>query len=327
MKKIHAIIAVISLFMFAKSITAETKLYKQELKKLKKTDHYQVMFDKETNVVLRNIIRDVENLKELSPFQRLIRSAFLALDTVVITKKTMPKLHEYIVSLCAKHNLHVPTLFITKDKWFFNAAAQKLAMSSGAIVIGQDLLNKCSDDELEAIIAHEIGHIYHNHINKQITTLLSCMGASLISGNLMRLSIKNNNLELAAVCGGVSLFSSFILPLLIIGKKHEREADLFALKSLNKNSGLIKFFERLKKKDQKKKNDFNIVSNVLSENSSKIKFDEWVALNLNYYIAKVGFKIDSGFKWLYHNTPWGAHPSHNDRIRAAKKHFGGIIKG
>lgn len=44
-------------------------------------------------------------------------------------------------------------------------------------------------------------------------------------------------------------------------------------------------------------------------------------LMLRYYVAKTGHVIGNGFKWLYHNTPLGAHPSPEARIKYTQEYL------
>ena len=201
----------------------------------------------------------------------------------MVTRDTMPKMYNYIAQLCQKEGIETPVVFISKDTGIFNAFAFKVFVTTGGILIGQDLLKECSDDAIEAIIAHEIGHVYHNHANKHLALrLVATVGVGAATKN-----------PVAAVIGG-GLLSS-----VIIGKSHEKQADQFAYKT-GKSQGLIEFFENLKKKEQKE--------------------DDYFSLRLGYYLAKMAHKIDRGFMWVYHNTPLGAHPSHDARIAAAKEY-------
>ncbi len=360
MKSISKIMIISALMASAAPLStrSECGIYKAELKALKKKQPYKVMLDRHANGVLRDIIRDVENFKEMPQFQRMLRFMFLNMDTVVVTPATMPKLHGYVDSICKKQGIKTPVMFITKDKWCFSAMAAKLFASSGGILIGQDLLNEVVDDELEAVIAHEVGHIVHNHINKSLATNLGVTAASSMAcgaflynyyqkilreteehvGSLPGIEsmssedIQKKTIEYVqprmnfffkalvptSVIG--ALVAAGVISSLIIGKRHERQADRFAYESTGKGKGIITFFEHLQRKDQEEKDAFGITADVIDSNP-QLPFGERFNLKLRFRLAKLGYKIDSAFRWWYYNTPFGPHPSHSSRIEAAREYL------
>ena len=141
------------------SASVNQGVYYGELKALKARPDSKMIFDKDADGDLRKIHRDIPIYKNLSFFHQLIRRGCLGFDVIIVTYDTMPSLYGYIESICKLANVAVPTIFITRKEVFFNAFAQKLLMSTGAFVIGQKLLKESSDQEVEAIVAHEIGHI------------------------------------------------------------------------------------------------------------------------------------------------------------------------
>lgn len=321
MENVKRVMLVIAVFFSAQLVGADSGVYKEELKAWKKKKPYDVMFDKDADGILRGVLRDVDNFKAMTPFQRRLRFMFLSMDSVAVTPASMPKLYGYVASLCEKQGIEMPTVFITKDKWLFNAMAAKLFMSSGGILIGQDLLNEVTDQELEAVVAHEIGHIVHNHINKMLATSIvsSAAAGALMSGALIYKfpTVSGKNV--------ISLFPASlvvgdIISSLIRGKRYERQADQFAYAKVGKGGGLIKFFERLQRKEQKAADDFDITSDVLSSARASLTFNDYLNLNLRYYIAKTGYKINSAFRWFYYHTPFGPHPSPESRIRDAREY-------
>lgn len=261
-----------------------SRKYYQEFKALKKNGFHEIIFDEYANSFCRNILTDITVQRELGYFQRLIRS-FCSWN-VLITAETMPKLYSYINSICTKHNIKTPAIFLMQDRGTFNAFAGKLLMSSGGIVIGQDILKELTDEEIEAVVAHELGHIKYNHTNKKL--LIICV--------------------------------PFLVPL-IIGKRYERQADKFAYQDTKKGKGLIKFFKRLQEKDEKRENNLKLTRATLRENKDQLAFFDYYCLLLRYYVAKGGHKINNVYRWIYHHTPFGAHPSHESRIKKVEKYL------
>lgn len=95
--------------------------------------------------------------------------------------------------------------------------ANAFAMPGGNIVITDDLINICDNDEITAVLLHEIGHIKHKHSMKQV------IRASAIS------------LIISSFIGDFSsLVNSFYAIILEnkYSKEFEIEADIFAAKTL-----------------------------------------------------------------------------------------------
>lgn len=164
---------------------AASDKYKQELRNFKTSAQYQVAFDENVNSSLGRITADIETRKQLSYIYRFLYPALSGAGAIAINRETMPSLYAYIESVCIKQHMAVPYIFISRDVTFkqglFNAFAQKLLASTGCVVIGQRLMLETTDAELEAIVAHELGHIKYNHVNK---TVALCVGMDILLGRL-----------------------------------------------------------------------------------------------------------------------------------------------
>ena len=265
---------------------------------------------------LSAIHRDILIDKELSLFQRIIRGLFLIFDVVIVTPETMPKLYAYVDGICDKAQIATPTIFVPRHKDLFNAFAQKLLVSTGGILIGQKILRDLSDDAIEGVVAHEIGHIKHNHVNKMIAigVVNNVVYAALITYLAAKGQLSDSKRSFLWIV-------SYLLPSIIINKRFEKEADEFACKENGKSDGLIEFFELLLKKDQLREEEFIAIYELLQQNKSKLSLLDNTTLALRYYIAKTGHLCGKAYKYVYHNTFYGAHPSNEARIAAAKKYL------
>lgn len=99
--------------------------------------------------------------------------------------------------------------------------ANAFALPSGIVIITDDLVKLAQkDEELLAVMAHEIGHVHHRHILRQI--LQNSMTALLVAGLFG---------DLSSIAG-----LSATLPTFLVQQKYtrefEREADLFAAETL-----------------------------------------------------------------------------------------------
>ncbi len=122
------------------------------------------------------------------------------------------------------------------------------------VLLGDTLLDNLSQDEIEIVFAHELGHHVHKHFFKllSINALVSIILFALFylilgnySGNeqeTMRLSIQR--LPLIALV--MSIFSFISRPALYaLSRYFETQSDMFALKITNNNNAFISAFEKL----------------------------------------------------------------------------------
>jgi len=124
------------------------------------------------------------------------------------------------------------------------------------IVFFDTLMQQLSHEEIEAILAHELGHFKKKHILKQM--LLSFL-LNLIVLYILSLLIKQPNFYHALGVSNINNYNGLILFILLIGlvafpfkplfsyfsRKNEFEADAFAKEYANKEfliSGLVKLY-------------------------------------------------------------------------------------
>lgn len=124
------------------------------------------------------------------------------------------------------------------------------------IVFFDTLLKGMEEQEVEAILAHELGHFHHQHIRKQMiisfmTTLLSlALLGYLITQTWffhgLGISQMSNHTALVLFSLAMPSFSFFITPISSsFSRKYEFEADAFAAKHTNADdlvSSLVKLY-------------------------------------------------------------------------------------
>ncbi len=129
------------------------------------------------------------------------------------------------------------------------------------IVFFDTLIEKLSPVEIEAVLAHELGHFKKNHVRKRmlLTFLMSLAGLALLGwlsqqiwfyeslGVLPEIDGNNAGLALALFSLAIPVFTFFITPLgSLLSRKHEFEADAFAAEKSNASyliSALIKLYQ------------------------------------------------------------------------------------
>lgn len=124
------------------------------------------------------------------------------------------------------------------------------------IVFFDTLLKGMEDEEIEAILAHELGHFHHKHVRQRIVSSFIFSLASLaLLGYLIKqgwffhgLGIPEPSSHTALVLFSLTLpvFSFFITPISnLISRKHEFQADAFAASHTDANdliSSLTKLY-------------------------------------------------------------------------------------
>ena len=129
------------------------------------------------------------------------------------------------------------------------------------VVFYDTLLAKLSAGEVDAVLAHELGHFKHKHILKRIVSLfaMSLCGFALLGwlaghawfytglGVQPNLSAPNDALALLLFMLTMPVFSFFITPLFAqLSRKHEFEADAYAVTYTSGRdlaSALLKLYE------------------------------------------------------------------------------------
>ena len=128
---------------------------------------------------------------------------------------------------------------------------------SKRIVFFDTLLKDMSHDEIEAILAHELGHFHHKHIRKNIvsTFLITLIGLALLGYLIdqewffsgLGITEVNNHNALIVFTMVAPVFTFLISPISnMLSRKHEFEADHFAAThtdAKNLISSLIKLYK------------------------------------------------------------------------------------
>ena len=133
--------------------------------------------------------------------------------------------------------------------------------ASKRVVFYDTLLAKLSAPEVDAVLAHELGHFKHKHILKRILSMfaMSLAGFALLGwlasqswfytglGVTPNLAGPNDALALLLFMMAAPVFSFFVTPLFAqLSRKHEFEADAYAVKQTSGadlSTALLKLYE------------------------------------------------------------------------------------
>jgi len=129
------------------------------------------------------------------------------------------------------------------------------------VVFFDTLLSKLSPAEVDAVLAHELGHFKHKHIIKRIVSMfaMSLAGFALLGwlttqiwfytglGVMPNVTAPNDALALLLFLLVMPVFSFFVSPLLAqLSRKHEFEADAYAMQQTSGqdlSTALLKLYE------------------------------------------------------------------------------------
>ena len=101
--------------------------------------------------------------------ERAIRLAFKA-NAVRVSEKQYPWIHERTLRVCEIMDLkEIPEVYVSQTP-LVNAGA--VGMSDPFIVLNSSMLEVLDQDEVEAVIAHEVGHILSGHVLYRTLLLL-----------------------------------------------------------------------------------------------------------------------------------------------------------
>ena len=133
--------------------------------------------------------------------------------------------------------------------------------ASKRVVFYDTLLSQLSPPEVEAVLAHELGHFKHRHISKRIVSMfaLSLLGFALLGylssqawfytglGVAPNIAGPNDALALLLFMVVLPFFGAFTGPVFArISRKHEFEADAYAVSQTNQNdlgNALLKLYQ------------------------------------------------------------------------------------
>jgi STE24 endopeptidase len=165
-------------------------------------------------------------------------------------------LKERLLELCAAAGVHSDGIFsfnLSKNTKKANAGLAGIGRTR-RIVIGDTLLQDFSQDEIEAVFAHELGHYVHHHIWIGIALgVVSTFTGLFITAQLYAWSLPffgfTGERQIAALpllAIWFSLFGLIVAPAgNILSRYHERQADTYAVRATGKRNAFVSALRRL----------------------------------------------------------------------------------
>jgi heat shock protein HtpX len=169
-----------------------------------------------------------------------------------VSESEEPKLHEMIRRLSSRLGLKMPKVMIANIP-MPNAFAYGSPIAGSRVAVTTGLLKELEDEEVEAVIGHELGHVKHRDV--QVMMFASVLPAIFyFLGYSLMLSSwygggqrRENESGLAAVIGLVSMVAYWILTLFVLGLSRLREYYADRTSALTVDDGARKLSEALAK--------------------------------------------------------------------------------
>ncbi len=169
---------------------------------------YEHPADRAALVALRKIPGFDFAIRKIFGFvgDRSLRLAFLA-SAVRVNERQFPEVHAKYIEACNVLDVHpMPELYIAQTP-IVNAGA--IGIDKPFIVINSGTLILMDDDELQFILAHELGHVLSEHV---------------LYKTMIRLMMRMTIIALSVPLGGAALFA-ILAGLLEWDRKSELSAD------------------------------------------------------------------------------------------------------
>ncbi|MBY0097269.1 M48 family metalloprotease [Mesobacillus maritimus] len=171
----------------------------------------------------------------------IISLAFLSAPlfyNLLLPKKVLSEelLKEKINKLCAQHQVKFNKIYIIPSREYRMANAMVSGYFNKNLYIYDYLLDQLDDDELEAVILHEIGHVKKRHLTKNFGVIL----AILIVFQMVFYFIPT-----LGWYGLLIYFSTLSLIVTAVMRRFEFQADEFAVKHMNNTNKMIDALKKI----------------------------------------------------------------------------------
>jgi len=169
-----------------------------------------------------------------------------------IQKKDHPKLWRTVENLAITNGLPMPRVFVMDDP-APNAFATGRKPSKSAVCVTTGLLEIMEDNELEGVLAHEMGHVKNYDIRVSMVAFALSAVVSIIADIILhmtwfRSNDRENNNQLVMILGIVAAIIAPIVATLIqlaISRKREYLADATGALTTRYPEGLAGALEKI----------------------------------------------------------------------------------
>src|SRR5277367_4093264 len=110
--------------------------------------------------------------------------AMFSMHAKEVTPEQEPKLHQIVDRLCLLADMKKPRVGVAEMD-IPNAFATGRSPSHAVICATRGLMNRLSDEELEAVLAHELSHVAH----RDVAVMTIASGVGMLAGLVSRIAL------------------------------------------------------------------------------------------------------------------------------------------
>jgi STE24 endopeptidase len=154
-------------------------------------------------------------------------------------------LRKRLEAICTRCGLRYRNIMLWQtDYSMANAAVVGLLPGWRYVLLSDRLLETMTDREIEAVFAHELGHIVHNHMAWLVVFVATMVLASLGPGQMVEDWVRDHyprllrNYALGVTWAGLVVAATIIL-LGYLSRRLERQADVFAARMMEIDWGSL----------------------------------------------------------------------------------------
>lgn len=161
------------------------------------------------------------------------------LRRVLRTRPLPPSpLRRRLEEMCRRSNLRYRDILLWQtDNNMCNAAVMGIVPQVRYILLSDLLIETMSDEQIEAVFAHEVGHVIHRHMVWYVIFVLVYLCLALAAEEVIARLPNVANWAVLDVATGIAGVAAFFLLLGYLSRWFERQADVYAARTIQMHNG------------------------------------------------------------------------------------------
>lgn len=142
-----------------------------------------------------------------------------------------------LLGMCRRHGVRVREFLLWRtDGSMINAAVMGLVGRLRYVLLTDALLESMTREQVQAVMAHELGHVKRHHMSWLILSLIAALLAASVLVSVPFIAVEPPLGETAVWFDGAASAAAGVVALLAFGwvsRRYERQADTFAVQHLS----------------------------------------------------------------------------------------------
>ncbi|SFS96292.1 M48 family metallopeptidase [Halostagnicola kamekurae] len=227
-----------------------------------------------------------------------------------VTAKERPPLHATVNRVSSILNVPTPTIAIS-DSQVPEAMVVGVRPTNSRLILSEGTLEALNEDELEAVIAHELAHV--KNYDASVMTVIS-VPVALADGLVARArELARHRGDLAIVLGAVGLVGVAVTQAItsVCSRTRELAADQAAVEVLGSGaplaSALLTLDQRIKQAPSQDLRDVHAVSSLsilpFERYDRDLPSGYWEEVNVNPFLGFVRKPVSQYTSWVFRTHP------------------------